>query len=310
MKKTALLLISFAAFAASLPAQSQVTENKDVVNLGSGVTANQTTGYKPSVTRLGGDVVEYREYTPELSLSLLGVSAAVGYESEYVFRGEKRSGHAIQPKVEFSYPLYALDLYAGAWYSSPIKGTKMGEANELDAYIGAVYYYRELRVDVGYIYYWYPDSDSYLISGDMEVYGGVSFDTASYLFGINVSPSFYYFYNWTLEQHVFELSLGYAFPVGGWLLDNDRFTMPVRVYGGYLTAGKKDDGKLGGQGCNYWYYGVSADLAYAVTEYCTISGGVRFSQRGGGEGPQSDGSYELSGREKNFWFGGKVDFGF
>lgn len=243
MKKTALLLISFAAFAASLPAQSQVTENKDVVNLGSGVTANQTTGYKPSVTRLGGDVVEYREYTPELSLSLLGVSAAVGYESEYVFRGEKRSGHAIQPKVEFSYPLYALDLYAGAWYSSPIKGTKMGEANELDAYIGAVYYYRELRVDVGYIYYWYPDSDSYLISGDMEVYGGVSFDTASYLFGINVSPSFYYFYNWTLEQHVFELSLGYAFPVGGWLLDNERFTMPVRVYGGYLTAGKKDDGQ-------------------------------------------------------------------
>ena len=144
----------------------------------------------------------------------------------------------------------------------------------------------------------------------MEVYGGVSFDTASYLFGINVSPSFYYFYNWTLEQHVFELSLGYAFPVGGWLLDNERFTMPVRVYGGYLTAGKKDDGKLGGQGCNYWYYGVSADLAYAVTEYCTISGGIRFSQRGGGEGPQSDGSYELAGREKNFWFGGKVDFGF
>ena len=73
MKKTALLLISFAAFAASLPAQSQVTENKDVVNMGSGVTANQTTGYKPSVTLLSGGAVEYREYTPELSLSLLGV---------------------------------------------------------------------------------------------------------------------------------------------------------------------------------------------------------------------------------------------
>lgn len=310
MKKIVSFIAAVAALGSVSTAFSQVKENKEVTHMGGGVVANQNTSYSPTVTQLGGNVVEYREYTPELSLSLLGVSAAVGYESEYVFRGEKRSGHAIQPKVEFSYPLYALDLYAGAWYSSPIKGTSVGEMSELDAYVGAVYYYKDMRVDVGYIYYWYPDSASSLISGDMEVYGGISFDTASYMFGVNLSPSFYYFYNWTLEQHVFEMSLGYAFPVGEWIWNYGSITLPVRVYGGYLTAGKKDDGKLGGQGCNYWYYGVSADVAYAVTEYCTISAGVRFSQRGGGEGPQSDGSYELMGREKNFWFGGKVDFGF
>lgn len=308
MKKTALLAIAAAAFGITLTAQ--VNENTEIAHMSGGVTANQTTNYSPTITQLGGDVAEYRDYTPELSLSLLGVSASVGYESEYVFRGEKRSGHSIQPKVEFSYPLYALDLYAGAWYSSPVKGTQMGEVNELDAYIGAVYYYKEVRFDVGYIYYWYPDSNSSLITGDMEVYGGVSFDTASYLFGVNVSPSVYYFYNWTLDQNVVEMSLGYSFPIGDWAVDNSRLTLPVRVYGGYLSAGKKDDGKLGGQGCNYWYYGASADLAYAVTEYCTISAGVRYSQRGGGEGTQTDGSYTLTGREKNFWFGGKVDFGF
>ena len=169
MKKIVSFIAAVAALGSVSTAFSQVKENKEVTHMGGGVVANQNTSYSPTVTQLGGNVVEYREYTPELSLSLLGVSAAVGYESEYVFRGEKRSGHAIQPKVEFSYPLYALDLYAGAWYSSPIKGTSVGEMSELDAYVGAVYYYKDMRVDVGYIYYWYPDSASSLISGDMEV---------------------------------------------------------------------------------------------------------------------------------------------
>ena len=184
MKKIVSFIAAVAALGSVSTAFSQVKENKEVTHIGAGVVANQNTSYSPTVTQLGGNVVEYREYTPEFSLSLLGVSAAVGYESEYVFRGEKRSGHAIQPKVEFSYPLYALDLYAGAWYSSPIKGTSVGEMSELDAYVGAVYYYKDMRVDVGYIYYWYPDSassqffivqsDSTHLDGDYAAFGHVT----------------------------------------------------------------------------------------------------------------------------------------
>ena len=184
MKKIVSLIAAVAALGSVSTAFSQVKENKEVTHMGAGVVANQNTSYSPTVTQLGGNVVEYREYTPEFSLSLLGVSAAVGYESEYVFRGEKRSGHAIQPKVEFSYPLYALDLYAGAWYSSPIKGTSVGEMSALDAYVGAVYYYKDMRVDVGYIYYWYPDSassqffivheDSTFLDGQYAAFGHVT----------------------------------------------------------------------------------------------------------------------------------------
>ena len=296
--------------AASSALAEETTSNPVTVTPQGAAISTSNQEMANTVTQLGGGVVEYRDYAPDLSLSLIGVSAAVGYESEYVFRGEKRSSHAIQPKVEFSYPIFSFDLYAGAWYSSPLKGTKTGELNELDAYAGTVFYYDAFRFDVGYIYYWYPDSDSALVSGDMEVYGGISFDTASYLFGVNVSPSVYYFYNWTLEQHVVEMSLGYAFEVGEWILDDARFTLPVRVYGGYLTADKKDGGNLGGKECNYWYYGVTADIAFAATEYCTVSAGVRFSQREGGEGAQAGNKYELTGRESNLWVGGKVDFGF
>ena len=100
MKKIVSFIAAVAALGSVSTAFSQVKENKEVTHMGAGVVANQNTSYSPTVTQLGGNVVEYREYTPEFSLSLLGVSAAVGYESEYVFRGEKRSGHAIQPKVE------------------------------------------------------------------------------------------------------------------------------------------------------------------------------------------------------------------
>ena len=285
MKKTILTMASCAAFFASAFAQ-------DI-----------------TVTQLNGGVVEYRkDYTPELSLDLIGVSASVGYESEYVFRGEKRSNHAIQSKLEFSYPIYSLDVYAGAWYSSPIRGTSKSQMNELDAYVGAVYYMKDFRFDVGCIYYWYPDNERALNSGDGEVYAGVSFDTASYLLGVNVSPSLYYYYNWTLEQHTIEASFGYSFALGQYLGDN-RFSLPIRFYFGYLTSDNKDDGKLGGQECDYYYFGGSADIAFAITEYCTISVGVRYSQREGGDGKNPN-DFNLMGSDKNIWAGGKVDFGF
>ena len=82
MKKIVSFIAAVAALGSVSTAFSQVKENKEVTHMGAGVVANQNTSYSPTVTQLGGNVVEYREYTPEFSLSLLGVSAAVGYESD------------------------------------------------------------------------------------------------------------------------------------------------------------------------------------------------------------------------------------
>ncbi len=303
MKKISAVLSAFAA-AAVLPAQTTVTNNGVVVS-------DLPPSINPTVSELGGGAVEYRDYFPELSVELLSVSAAVGFESEYVFRGEKRSSGAVQPKVELAYPLYGVDLYVGAWSSSPVKGDSSTNLLEVDLYGGVNYYAGPVRLDLGYIFYWYP-SDEILPdqrSRDMEVYIGASLDTAAYLWGVNVNPSVYYYYNWILKQHVVEVSIGYNAPVGHWLLDYPRLTMPVNVYGGYLTAGQKLGDVAVRDSATYWYYGASADLALAVTEYCTVSGGVRYSYRSGGDEGDA-GNTTLLGRENNFWFGGKVDFGF
>ncbi len=308
MKKILTGIIAITAAAAMNCASAQ-----EVAALPNGVTASVGESTTPTTTVLGGDVVEYKDYTPELSLSLLSVSATIGYESEYVFRGEKYAGHSIQPGLEFAYPIYGIDIYAGGWYTSPVQGSKKDELTELDIYAGATYTYGAVTFDVGYIYYWYPEvtSESESVSRDMEVYCGVTVDTSSYL-GINLNPSAYYFYNWVLKQQVVEISIGYEAPIGEWVIDNDKLTMPLNLYGGYLSAGRKygDIDGIDNAGVSYFYYGASADIAYALTDYCTISGGIRYSQRDGGNEGEPVDHAELCGRERNLWFGAKVSFGF
>ena len=295
MKKFASTFAALALFAASSHAQTSVDAPLTAI---------------PST--LEGGVSMMQDVAPDLSISLLSVSAAVGYESQYMFRGEKFAGHSIQPKVEFAYPVYGFDIYVGAWANTPIQGTK-GGLTELDLYGGVNYYYKSVRLDVGYIFYYYPDSSETRnkLSRDMEVYVGGAFDTSAYLDGINLNPSAYYYYNWVLRQHVVEISMGYAIPVGETLLDDGRLTLPVNIYGGYLSSGRKNgDNGAPNEGVTYFYWGVSGDLSFAITDYCTISGGVRYSMREGGNEGAANQDYPLLGRANNFWFGGKVDFGF
>ena len=47
-------------------------------------------------------------------LDNLSLSAIVGFESEYVYRGEKRSGAALQPSLEVGHPLGPGDAFAGS----------------------------------------------------------------------------------------------------------------------------------------------------------------------------------------------------
>ena len=253
-----------------------------------------------------------QDVAPDFSASLLSVSTAVGYESQYMFRGEKFAGHSIQPKIEFAYPIYGFDIYLGAWANTPIEGSK-GGLTEIDLYGGVNYYYKSLRVDVGYIYYYYTDTDLTRnnLSRDMEVYVGTAFDTSAYLDGINLNPSIYYFYNWILQQNVVEISIGYAIPVGEWVLDDGRLSLPINIYGGYLTADRKNgDNGMPKEDVSYFYWGASADVAFAITDYCTISAGVRFSMREGGNEGDPNQDYRLLGRENNVWAGAKVEFGF
>lgn len=310
MKKILTGIIALAALSAfNFATAQEVSVLPGGATASSGLPADGAT-----LTMLGGNVVEYKEYSPTWSLDLLSVSATIGFESEYMFRAEKYAGPSIQPGLEFAYPIYGFDVYVGAWYSSPVQGNKYGDTTELDLYAGVTRKWGALTFDVGYIFYWYPEvgAGDEEISRDMEVYVGVTLDTSAYLGGININPSAYYFYNWILKQQVIEISLGYEAPVGEWVLGNEKLTLPITVYGGYLSSGSKY-GDLTGyaeEGVTYMYYGASADLAYALTDFCTISAGIRYSQRGGGNEGEPVDHAMLLGRERNLWFGAKVSFGF
>ena len=247
------------------------------------------------------------------SISLFRVSAAVGYESEYIFRAEQKADHSIQPKVEFSYPVLGFDVYAGSWMNFPVKRGGVGsfqQLSEIDLYGGANYSFKSFNLDMGYIYYWYTDTPYYM-SNNSEVYVGLSMDTASYLGGININPSVYYYYNFELEQHVIEASIGYEVPIGEMTLGMRRLTLPIRIYGGWLTADRRNGNQSGGEDWSnsYFYVGGTADLAYALTDFCTISGGVRYSYLTEKSADMRY-NYTVGGHDQHLWFGAKVDFGF
>ena len=263
-----------------------------------------------TVTPMSGGAVEYKTYIPKWSLDLLSVSASVGYESKYMFRGEKLAGNSIQSGVDIAYPFYGIDVYAGVWNNSPVESKNNDELNEIDFYAGANYYYGAFRLDIGTIYYWNPEGgQAFRDFSNMEVYGGVTLDTASVFYGYNLNPAIYYYYNWDLEQHVAEFSMTYNAEIGRILINDSRLTLPVSAYVGYLVADKKanKDFRAGSREAEYAYYGVSADLAFAIREYCTISAGARWGQR---FEEQKNTKYILDDHKSNFWFGAKVHFGF
>lgn len=250
------------------------------------------------------------------SLDYLRVSTSVGYESKYVFRGEELAEDSVQASVDFAYPLMEnYDLYFGAFTNAPMsRGSDTDQFTEVDIYIGTTYSINSFTFDLGYIYYWYTDLEP-LENRTQEIYFGVTMDTSAYI-GVNLNPALYYYYNATLDQHTVEVSVSYTADIGAMVTGlSSRFTMPIKVYSGWLTtadftgtltwnefiSGNFVDGiKLSN---DYWYAGATIDFAYDLTDYCRISAGARVSYT------QGDTRYD--GEEKTFfWYGAKVNFGF
>jgi len=248
------------------------------------------------------------------SLSLVRVAAEVGAESEYVFRGQKFAGVSIQPKVEVAYPVAGFDLYAGAWANTPLSRNNANSFTEIDLYVGVNYQVSMVNIDLGYIYYWFTDTHPFgTMDRNQEVYVGVTFDTASFLGGININPSIYYFYDWNKEQHTVEASIGYDTPIGEFAFGESwgALTFPIRAFAGYINSEKPfgDHFPTFVKSNEYAYMGVTADIAYAITEFCRISVGIRYSYS------NSDSAwYSVIGNthndKHNLWWGAKVAFGF
>jgi uncharacterized protein (TIGR02001 family) len=195
----------------------------------------------------------------------LSVSAAVSYESDYIFRGVRLADEFIAPSVDISYG----DFYAGVWAALPLESprTAWDIESEVDFYAGYGFGVSEtVSADVGVTYYTYPDSEN-----TVEIYGGLSFEAP-------LSPAVYAFYDFDLEALTIEASGGHSVEV------SETTAVDLSVYLGYVDRDNTDIATE----VEYVYYG--AGVAYVVTLAENASWNIGVNWYGSDDAMEADGS--------------------
>lgn len=233
------------------------------------------------------------DYTADLS-----ISGSFDFETMYVFRAKQVHWQSLQPGVEFGYPILGGEAYAGVWSAQPVdnKGGVQWP-NEVDFYGGYAFPVADmLTLDVGFTYYWYPDSapGGGLARQWREIYIGATVD-------VILSPALYFFYDFDQQQTVLEGSIGYDFDLGD-LIGANGLSLDLGAYYGWLAADRYFG--VTGDKNGYMYGGATADLVYAFSENVGASVGVRWAAN-------NDGSVmNQGGRQNNIWFGASVGFAY
>ncbi len=226
-------------------------------------------------------------------------SATVDYESEFIFRGKQLAGPVICPSVNVGYDIGSgFSSYVGWWGCYSTNGGGYGE-NDLLA--GISYSIENFTIDFGYTAYTYSGAATSEFANEHELKLIASYDTSEYLGDFAVSPYVAAYYNITYSGIVIESGLTYSAPITKWLIDQNWASIDLAGYFGYADykGGLSDNG-------GYVYAGASADVSFAITEYWSISAGVRYSCNNDHDG----GFSAISGRENNVWFGVKTSIGF
>ncbi len=239
------------------------------------------------------------------ALDRFSASVAVGYESEYVFRGIKCADSSITPQVDFGYDLGAgFAAYVGYWGSYEIQTDSAG-CQESDLYIGATYTVKNITFDIGLINYIYPDA-----ADENEWKFAVSYDTTDLLGDFNVSPSIAYYYNNELDTNTIELGLFYSAPVMKWINGDNWLTIDSSFIYGYVCRQGSQAKAYSG---DYGFVQFKSDVVVSITDYCAWSMGLRCSWASG-NGVRGSGAYAnpyISADESaNVWFGTALSFGF
>jgi uncharacterized protein (TIGR02001 family) len=269
---------------------------------------------------------------PSNPLGDLTVQATLDYESQYVFRGKKVTNQAFQPSAQFGYPVYGGSIYTGVWTNQPIGHAGGGsppsapgpnQHNEIDLYGGYTYpldmLTKGLTVDVGYMYYWYPDVSGLNITSDnQEVHLGFTYDTSSVLNGININPTFYYYYDFVLDQNTLEINLSYTWDMSS-MVGVKGISLVPSVTVGWLHANNSlgqvalpaPPANIGQHWRNsYMYYAFHLELDYKINDWATAFIGVRYAGNNDGNGAiPGGGTSQSPGSANNIWGGAGLKFG-
>ena len=264
---------------------------------------------------------------PSSPLSDLTVSASMDYESQYIFRGKKVTNGAFQPSAQFGYPIYGGSLYVGAWTSQPLGHAGGGAAaipgpnqhNEIDLFGGYTYpldmITKSLGVDVGYMYYWYPDASAagsiYGTSDNQEIHLGFTYDTSNVI-PVNLSPTLYFYHDFVLDQNDVEFGLSYTWDLSS-LTGVKGVTLVPSATLGWLGA-HNSFGQVFFPGGAHWrnsytYYKVQLNLNYQLNSWAQAFIGVRYSGNNDGTAVSATfGSPQAPGSANSIWGGAGLNF--
>lgn len=174
------------------------------------------------------------------------------YVSKYVFRGVQLAEESFQPSVEVAVG----DFYAGLWTNQPITSNI---DNELDFYAGYGFAVSDTwSLDTGLTMYYYPELDSQAGGkrDTYEAYVGLSGEVGTF------TPSFYAYYDFTLETLTLQGAVGYSIP----LSDVASFDLSG-------TLGFVDPKN----GESYAYWGIGASIPYQLTSNASVAVGAQYA---------------------------------
>lgn len=210
-----------------------------------------------------------------LPLDDISVSVTFGYESEYVFRGDKLDQQAFQPAIDVEYG----NFYAGIWGSYGISSRQRG-GRETDFYAGYAFALDDqITLDFGATYYYYSNDVPY----DFELYAGAAWD-------VFLEPAGYIYFETENQVWTFELSGGYSIDVA------DSTTLDFSGHAGY----QYNYNRAAGDTRNAWYAGIAADLTYAFNDNASFSIGPRLSSK----------KYDSISSKELLWWGAAFTAGF
>ncbi|HIK64272.1 MAG TPA: hypothetical protein EYG02_04505, partial [Henriciella marina] len=128
--------------------------------------------------------------TPALAQEEGEWSGNVTLTSNYVFRGITQTDEA--PMIQGGFDWASDSFYVGTWASGVDFGD--GTSTEIDLYAGWTPTVGAFDLDLGVIYYWYPDAPDNPEQNFFEAYAGASTtlgDTLEVGASIAYSPEFY-----------------------------------------------------------------------------------------------------------------------
>lgn len=161
-----------------------------------------------------------------------------GYSSMYLFRGIDTGDHLIEAGVDAAAEWNGLGLSAGAWYGSFDSSAVPGglDSDELDLYAEVSKDLGFLTASVGYIYYYYPQSDNNKATFNFDNIGEITFGVSKDLGFAEASLTHFWGVTGPSNEGYTELALSRSFELSPCLALNVGTNLGYLVEGGDFTA--------------------------------------------------------------------------